>query len=397
MMDAARSARKCVLHAPNAHTPCSCDPSCVPFRTKHEAMDELRIERLRTPARTRNRLRARLWREWCFVRAVGRRRRASLFVLFALLAGGAGLFRFFEHHDPPLSFLKAMFYTWSLVFGQPPEPFPESGVLQGLFFLVPIIGLTVIIEAIVEISQMLRDRRRNEETWCKIMASSMKDHILLVGLGRLGIRTFHILRRLGHDVVVLERNGDAPFLDEVRRDGSPILIGDARREAFLVDANVADARSIVLATTDDLANLEIALDARRLNPKIRVVMRMFDPNMAEKVKEGFQIRTVMSAASLAAPAFAVAALERDIVSSSVVDDTLVVTRRWTATKGAPITGRTVADLMRDYGIGIVERKAKGGASRLFPPPETRIDEGDVLLVQGAFDVIERHPDGAPAA
>lgn len=358
-------------------------------------MDEPNIERLRSPLRRKHRWRERIWREWCFVRAVGRRRRASLFALVGLLVGGAALFRLFEHHEPPISFLKAMFYTWSLVFGQPPEPFPESGVLQGLFFLVPIIGLTVIIEAIVEISQMLRDRRRNEETWCKIMASSMKDHILLVGLGRLGIRTFHILRRLGHDVVVLERNADAPFLDEVRRDGSPILIGDARREAFLLDANVRAARSIVLATTDDLANLEIALDARRFNPKIRVVMRMFDPNMAEKVKEGFQIRTVMSAASLAAPAFAVAALERDIVSSSVVDDTLVVTRRWTATSGAPITGRTVGDLMREYEIGVVERRPRTGAPKLFPAPETRIEEGDVLLVQAAFDVLERHPEGAP--
>jgi Trk K+ transport system NAD-binding subunit len=349
-----------------------------------------------TSAPRAKRWKTRLWRDWCFARAIVERRGVSLLVLFALLVAGGVLFPALQPGEDH-TFLRSMYYTWNLVFAQPPPtPFPSSIALRAFFFLVPLAGLTLIIEAIVEASSMLRDRRRNEDTWCRIMAKAMNDHIILVGLGRLGIRTFHLLRRLGHEVVVIERKADAQFLDDVRRDGSPILIGDGRREAFLMDANVHTARSVVLATTDDLANLEIALDARRINPKVRVVMRMFDPEMAEKVREGFQIRSVMSAASLAAPAFAMAALERGIVNSSVVDDQLLVTQHWNVAAGGPLDGKTIAELMEEHEIGVVRHQPKNSPRRLFPKPSTRVCAGDELLVQGTFEVlVAKHELGAP--
>jgi voltage-gated potassium channel len=352
-------------------------------------MESLRIDRLRTPARRSARAGKRIWREWCFVRAILARRGISLVLLLALLATGGLLFQVFEEGKGH-SFVRSMYFTWSLVFAQPPESFPESRVLQAFFFLVPVFGLTVIIEAILEISSMIRDRRRNDETWCKIMASSMKDHVILVGLGRLGIRTYHLLRKLGHDVVVIDSNASAQFLDDVRRDGSPVLIGDARREEWLEEANVKQARSIIIATTDDLANLEIALDARRSNPHLRVVMRMFDPNMAEKVKEGFQIRAVMSAASLAAPAFAMAALERGIVNSIVVDDRLVVSQRWSVERGGRLDGKSIADVMSEHGVGVVEHRSASAEPQLFPRADARLAAGDELLVQGRFEDLVGH-------
>jgi Trk K+ transport system NAD-binding subunit len=359
-------------------------------------MHSLSIDRSSTSTSRTKRFRSRLWRDWCFARAIIERRGISLLILLALLVAGGLLFPALQPGQEH-TFLRSMYYTWNLVFAQPPPtPFPTSIVLRVFFFLVPFLGLTLIIEAIVEISHMLRDRRRNEDTWCRIMAKAMNDHIILVGLGRLGIRTFHLLRRLGHDVVVIERKADAQFLEDVRRDGSPILIGDARREAFLVDANVQTARSVVLATTDDLANLEIALDARRINPKVRVVMRMFDPEMAEKVREGFQIRSVMSAASLAAPAFAMAALERGIVNSAMVDDHLLVTQIWNVAAGGPLDGKTVAELMEEHEIGVVRLHTKIGDTRLFPKASTRVSAGDELLVQGSFEVLVKHELGSVA-
>src|SRR5690606_14406489 len=106
---------------------------------------------------------------------------------------------------------------------------------------------------------MIRDRKRNEREWCRAMCEALRDHVILVGLGRLGFRTYTLLRRLGVPVVVIERDASNQFLEDVRRDGTPLLIGDARREILLNDANARRARSIILATTDDLANLECAL------------------------------------------------------------------------------------------------------------------------------------------
>ncbi len=62
------------------------------------------------------------------------------------------------------------------------------------------------------------------------------------------------------------------------------------------------------ATDDQLANLEIALDAREINPGIKVVMRMFDVEFARKVEKGFGIHTAFSCSALTAPIFAAAAM-----------------------------------------------------------------------------------------
>ena len=229
-----------------------------------------------------------------------------------------------------------------------------------------------------------------------MMASSYSDHVVLVGFGRLGFRTFSLLRELGQNVVVIERDKENQYIEDVRRDGSPLLIGDARREALLEEAGVKKARAIILATSDDLGNLEMALDARRIAPKIRVVLRMFDQNMADKIAGGFNIHIAMSQATMSAPAFATAAVEPSIVTSFVVDNELIVIQRWYVKKGGPLCNKTVSDVMVDYGFGVAERRPVGAKPKLFPPPDTRLLEGDEILVQGkdqAFEWLEKAYEG----
>ena len=271
---------------------------------------------------------------------------------------------------------------------EPPEAFPQSRVLQALFFIVPILGLTVIIEGVVDLALMMGNRLRYERSWCTIMAGSMSKHVVLVGLGKLGYRTFCLLRHLGEQVVVIESDDAQQFIEEVRQEGSPLLLGDARRDALLREANVAGARSIVLATNDDLANLEIALDARKLNPDISVVLRMFDQNMADKIRDGFNIHIAMSQSAMSAPAFATAAIDRSIVGSFMIGSQLVVMKRWRVQPDGPLNGRTVADLMVKHRLGVVEQRPADGLPAVFPAPETKLNPGDELLVQGAFETIK---------
>lgn len=327
-------------------------------------------------------------REWCFCRFAARQALPRLGILLALLLAGGWLFQWLEPENI-LTLPHAMFYTWSLVFGQPPEEFPSSRILQTMFFVVPVLGITVILEGIIDLSLLVRDRRRNERKWCSMMAASMKNHIVIVGFGKLGFRTFRLLRSLGEPVVVIERSEECQFLEEVRRDGSPILIGDARRESLLTDANVAAARSIVLCSNDDLANLEIALDARKLNSAILVVLRMFDQNMADKIRDGFNIHIAMSQSAISAPVFASAAIDPSIVGSFVVGDQLVVMQRWRVDAGSPLTGRAVGELTALHGVSVVERQSADGRKQLFPPADATFSAGDVLLIQGPFEAVRR--------
>ena len=218
-----------------------------------------------------------------------------------------------------------------------------------------------------------------------VMAASLSNHVILVGLGKLGYRTFSLLRRLGEQIVVLERDPQNAFLDEVRAAGFPLFVGDARRDQMLVDANVAGARCVVIVTNDDLANLEIALDARRMHPGIRVVVRMFDQNMADKIRDGFNIHLAMSQSAVAAPAFAMSAIDPGFVNSTIVDDRLIVMLRRTIEPADPLANRTIADVLRDAGLSVVKWRRPGAAERLFPPPETKLAVGDELLLQGPLE------------
>lgn len=347
-----------------------------------------RIEQLDIPRRERtSRAGSRLWREWCFVRVAFRHFRIRFLLMAAILVGGGLLFILFEP-EKQHSLGRAVFYTWSLVFGEPPEEFPRSWVLRSLFFIVPVLGLTVIIEGIIDFALMLRDRRRYERSWCIMLANSFSDHIVLVGFGRLGYRTFLVLRQLGEAVVVIERDANGQFLEELRRDGSPLLIGDARRDILLSEANVAKARSIVLATDDDLANLEIALDAQRLNPGIRVVLRMFDQTIADKMSGGFNVQLAMSQSALSAPTFATTAVAPSIVSSFLIGSQLVAMQRWLIRTGGPMCGKTVGEVVAELGVGVVEHQRPGSALRLFPPPDVRLEAGDGLVLQGQLHTLK---------
>ncbi len=349
-------------------------------------MNRIAAHELR-PVGRRGHHQSRLWREWCFFRAAFKHLRIRILLMAAILLGGGLAFQYFEpekEHSLP----KATYYTWCLVFAEPPEEFPESRFLQVLFFLVPVLGLTVIIEGIVDLALMMGDRRRYERSWCTMMAATLSGHIILVGFGKLGFRTYRVLHQLGEPVVVIERNAEGQFLEEARRCGVPILIGDARREAILSDANITKAKSIILATDDDLANLEIALDARKLVPEIRVVLRMFDQNMADKIRGGFNLHTAMSQSAISAPAFAVSAIESSIVGSFVLDDQLIVMQRWEVRPGGRLAGKRIGQAMTEHGICVVEHRAKGKAHGcLFPSPDTMVSTGDELLIQAPYHVI----------
>ena len=120
-----------------------------------------------------------------------------------------------------------------------------------------------------------------------------------------------------------------------------MLQEDAQVPGALGRCNVERASAVVCATDDDLVNLNVALDARRVKPSIRVVIRVFDEDLARKVREGFGAEA-LSASGLAAPALAIAALDPRVRHSFQAGEHLFVVSEFTA--AAPLAALTVAEL-----------------------------------------------------
>src|SRR6185436_18950844 len=127
-----------------------------------------------------------------------------------------------------------------------------------------------------------------------------RDHVVLCGLGHLGFRVLEQLIASGIPVVVLEKDERGRALPAAKAMGAPILIRDMKEDQSLIDAGIRHARAVIIATNDDMANLEVALDSRRLNPAIRVVMRLFDQQIAQKISGALSIDVAFSSSALAA-------------------------------------------------------------------------------------------------
>src|SRR5690606_28291512 len=84
-------------------------------------------------------------------------------------------------------------------------------------------------------------------------------------------------------------------------------------------ASVRTGRALIIVSTDDVANLETGLVARAEKPDLRIVMRLFDGDFADRVQRAFAINASRSVSYLAAPAFAAAMLGREVLHTIPVN------------------------------------------------------------------------------
>jgi Trk K+ transport system NAD-binding subunit len=181
----------------------------------------------------------------------------------------------------------------------------------------------------------------------------------VIGMGHIGFRVINELTDLGVPAVAVDIAADGPFLSTVRTK-VPLIVGDARLDDTLQRAGLAQARSVVAATGDDSVNLGIGIAAKRLNPKIRTVVRLFDAEFARKVEHALGIDAALSSSRIAAPTFVAAALFSDVAKAFIVGDRLVVL---TARKaGLEWAGRKPSALRAEQGVQILFRNGKLGPS-----------------------------------
>lgn len=316
-----------------------------------------------------------------FVRVLARQFRVSIGLFIVVVLVG-GLVIWLEN-QPDMTYAHAVYAALTLTFFEVSEAYPQGkGVLiQLLYFALPAAGLTLIAESLVRFGVAVFNRKHMSEEWHMALASTFTDHVVICGLGHVGRRV--ALQLCRHERLVCievatqaKEGGGALGLPE----DVAVLLGDATQPELLEKANLARARAILALTDNDMANLEVALLAREMNPQIRVVLRMFNERLGQRLVDQFKFDAVYSTSALAAPSFVSALYHRRILQTIQISEGRVVhMAEFGVAAGSALAGHTVLEIERLSGVSIVLHGSHGKAD-LLPSAEARVAAGDHLYV-----------------
>lgn len=347
------------------------------------------------PARTASLRNNHAWQRnllatWRDTRVLLRQFRLSLLGFTASILLGGLVFDLLYTHSQvqDLSYSEAVYTVFSMIFFELNVPLPHIWYLQIFFFVMPLLGLTFLAQGVVNFGVMLFNKKAREKEWQVALASTHKDHVVVAGLGRLGFRIVQQLIKFNEDVVGIEIDANSEFFRRVLDLGVPVITGDATRPDILKEAGVDRACSIVTCTENDLTNLEIALVAREMKRDIRVVLRMFDDDMAPKVAEGFNIPVAFSTSALSAPAFAAAATAGDIRHAIYVGTQLLNFSELTVRPKTPLAEYCISDLEQKLDLSVIVHR-RGDDVDIHPQGDVALQAGDQVCVFATVDVLDR--------
>src|SRR4051812_422383 len=327
------------------------------------------IPHLPIPARFRIYLRFVRYLLWEF--------RWPLGIFAGLVTGGGAILARFYHHEV-LTFPKACYSVFLMVFLESSLDFPDEWYLQPFFYAFPIVGLGAVADSVIRLAFLMFTRKQNQPEWNRMLASLCRNHVVVVGVGRVGYQVIKELLELRESVVAIEQVSEAELLEALFDKKIPVIQGNARLPSILEQAGVRKAKAVIVTTGDDLTNLDIALEARELNATGRIVIRLFDETLARKVAGAFAMPTV-STSQVAAPAFIAEALGHKVYQGFHLAGQYVHLTDLVISPTGKLAGLTVGELQSDKKINIVMHQGPQGVN-VNPDAEIILAPSDTILV-----------------
>ncbi|MDR2880796.1 MAG: NAD-binding protein, partial [Azoarcus sp.] len=111
----------------------------------------------------------------------------------------------------------------------------------------------------------------------------LEGQVVLVGYGRIGQRIAKALEERNIPYVVAEQNREC--VEDLRKEGKAAVYGDATDPAVLIQAHIANAAILVVATPSPLDVRQMAEASRTLNPDIEIVVRTHSDEESQLLRE----------------------------------------------------------------------------------------------------------------
>ena len=265
------------------------------------------------------------------------------------------------------------YFTMILIFG---------GV--GLFLFI----VSLITQAMVEGGlQTFLGRRHMEKK-----LSSLKDHYIVCGFGRIGKVISKILHENKRTFVIIENNPEE--IKSIEELGYLVLDGDSTSDDTLLKAHINEAKALIAVTSSDADNVYIILSARGQNPNIYILARSSGKKGAEskllraganKVFSPYEIGARRMAQSLVRPTVI------DFIDLTVHDGELGLRlEELRVSDKATFANKSLMEsgIRSEYDLIVVAIKREKGEMLFNPNPGTEILPNDILVVLGEHDNIQ---------
>jgi Trk K+ transport system NAD-binding subunit len=271
--------------------------------------------------------------------------------------------------------------------------FSTQPVWMEVFGICLILAGTTLVTTIFALLTNALVSRRIAQSLGQARIPGMHGHVVMVGLGSVGMQVLDGLLARGREVVVVERDESNRYLNQVRQRGVPLVLGDSTLGQTLDSVNLSRAASVAIVTSDDLTNIETGLAVRdRLGERwaeVPVVLRVFDRELGRRLEQSFAFRHVWSTVAIAAPWFVGAALGLEVLYSFYVGSHPFLLARLRIREGRGLAGLTMSDLGARIRVIAIDRASARGQLEHPPRRETRLEAGDVAYLAGPYEELLR--------
>ena len=214
------------------------------------------------------------------------------------------------------------------------------------------------------------------------------DHVVLVGLGRVGQGVAALLQDFKQPIVGVH----ATALDPNVLPQTPLVIGNLKNA--LTKVNLATAKSVIAVTDDEIINLEIGLRANAANPTASLVIRTFEQGFSQQVAQLLPQARVLSAYALSAEAFAAAAFGESILSLFRLNQQTMLVTEYQVKTDDTLHGKLLAEVAYGYGVVPILHQREQEPAKFMPSDDTRLHEGDRLVVLASIEALQHVERGS---
>ncbi len=166
----------------------------------------------------------------------------------------------------------------------------------------------------------LLDRRLTTMVGSRVIPR--RDHVVVVGLGHVGLRVALLLRELGVPVLAVENDPDRYNVARARNYGLPVVIGRGGSHFLLQQLSLARARALAAVTSHEVENISIAVAALGMQEDLHTILRAGRGEVINETRSLFSIGVVRDVYRIGGTLLAAAALGSDAAEAFLHEQTV---------------------------------------------------------------------------